>query len=249
MKLLLPIVILALATTAFTANDTADDANEEVFSVLKFRNPYQSQVKVVWENKAEASDRVELAAIPTPPPKPVNTSSDKVSEAKFIPGSGWGWAEYTANVLGQPFTGPPGIFGCGYFDPANMPNIRLGQNEVPPGFCDNVDTFNPQRYDARPMDLPYDKLWCGFVMHRCVSYMHHPTHRSPKKLVLWKVDQEPIHYMNCDYPAYVPNLNSGIPFNVRCLDACVDTSQHLQQAYWYSNVGVGRYWYAGWKVT
>lgn len=224
---LLSIVILALTTTTFAATE---DTDQETYTVLNFTNPYQKPVKVVWETKAEAKERVELPAIPTPTSKPANTS-DKVSNAKFVPGSGWGWADYTANVLGEPFTGPPGIFGCGYFDPANMPNIRLGQNEVPPGFCDNLDTFNPDRYDARPMDLPYDKFWCDLLPDAVETYttlMY--THRSPKKLVLWRVDPQPIHYMNCDYPAYVPNLRSGIPFNVcDTHDVWVNTSTCMLQ--------------------
>lgn len=196
MKLLPIVVVLALATTVLTkpANKSSPSNNikkQEIYKVLKFpKNPYQKQLKVVWEDKVEASDRVELAAIPTPPPKPAN-SSDKVSDAKFIPGSGWGWADYTANVLGQPFTGPPGIFGCGYFDPANMPNIRLGQNEVPPGFCTNLDTFNADRYDARPKDLPYDLYWCGLVC---------------------KVDKDKA----LDTPGRLPSLCSGASTRSRC---------------------------------
>ncbi len=131
----------------------------KLFTTLTFNNPYQKPIPVVYESNARAKERVKLAAV---------HPNSSISPAEFIPGSGWGWSEYTGNVLGQSFNGPPGIFACGYFDPANMPNIRLGQNEVPPGFCDNLDTFNDPRYDARPKDLPYDKFWYAGCRGLCL---------------------------------------------------------------------------------
>ncbi len=66
------------------------------------------------------------------------------------------------------------------------------------------------------------------VYHQCLP-------RSPRKIVLWQVSNQPIDYLNCYTPAWVPNLSSGIPFNVWGASYCVwGGGCNVQCGMWYA---------------
>lgn len=69
------------------------------------------------------------------------------------------FAAYTQDILGTSLSGAPDVV-CGYFSPLTMPGIRYGEPGLAPPACAAGDlSYNADRYNVRPVDLPVDRFW------------------------------------------------------------------------------------------